>query len=132
MTTYSQKLKDPRWQKKRLEILQRDDFTCQNCHDRTSQLHVHHKKYNFGNDIWDYNNELLITFCNECHNKVSELKKNIKLRIDLDFVFPDYLNELDEILEIIECFNPYDLMEIKHMAEKYNNKRIKRILKNNG
>ncbi len=26
---YASKLKDPRWQKKRLEILQRDDFACQ-------------------------------------------------------------------------------------------------------
>lgn len=31
---YSQKLLDPRWQRKRLEILQRDDFTCQVCSDK--------------------------------------------------------------------------------------------------
>lgn len=33
--TYSQKLRDPRWQKKRLEILERDSFTCQHCHDHS-------------------------------------------------------------------------------------------------
>lgn len=27
--TYAEKLKDPRWQKRRLEIFERDDWTCQ-------------------------------------------------------------------------------------------------------
>lgn len=38
---YLEKLKDPRWQKRRLEIFQRDEFTCQVCFDTESTLHVH-------------------------------------------------------------------------------------------
>jgi hypothetical protein len=128
--TYAEKLKHPKWQKKRLEILERDNFMCQNCGDNESQLHVHHIKYIFGNEIWDYKDNLLITFCKDCHNKVSELKKEVKNRIDLDFVHPEYLEELDLMLEIVEFFNPYDLMMLRKYAEKYNNKRIKKLLKN--
>ena len=45
---YAEKLKDPRWQKKRLEILERDAWVCQKCFDTKSTLHVHHRIYNGG------------------------------------------------------------------------------------
>lgn len=40
---YSQLLKDPRWQKKRLEILDRDDWKCTHCEAEHKTLHVHHR-----------------------------------------------------------------------------------------
>ncbi len=64
--TYSDKLKDPRWQKKRLEIMERDKFTCQCCGDTTTELHVHHKKYTTKN-IWDEPNYNLSLICKHCH-----------------------------------------------------------------
>ena len=45
MSTYQEKLKHPKWQKKRLEILQRDEFKCVHCLDGESTLHVHHNMY---------------------------------------------------------------------------------------
>ena len=71
MKTYSEKLKDPRWQKKRLKILNRDKFTCKLCGDTETTLHVHHKEYISGNDPWDYPNKLLVTICGHCHNELS-------------------------------------------------------------
>lgn len=67
MSTYKEKLLDPRWQKKRLEILQRDNFTCQHCWDKESTLHVHHKEYFKGLDPWDIKNDYLVTLCESCH-----------------------------------------------------------------
>lgn len=64
---YSDLLKSPKWQKKRLEIMNRDKFTCKLCGDTETQLHVHHKEYINGNDPWDYDNKLLITICEDCH-----------------------------------------------------------------
>jgi hypothetical protein len=64
---YSEKLKDPRWQKKRLEILQRDNWACQSCFDNESTLHVHHRRYIPNIQPWEYPNELLITLCVSCH-----------------------------------------------------------------
>ena len=65
--TYKEKFKDPRWQKKRLQILERDLFACKLCSDTTSTLHVHHRYYEGYKDPWDYNNSCLITLCESCH-----------------------------------------------------------------
>jgi hypothetical protein len=73
--TYSEKLRDPRWQKKRLEIMQRDKFTCQLCCDDENTLNVHHHKYINGKDPWDYDNNDLITLCEECHEYESKYRK---------------------------------------------------------
>lgn len=72
--TYVEKLKDPRWQKKRLEILQRDEFECQSCGDKESTLHVHH--YTYSENPWDTPDDDLLTLCEKCHAEVEQLKKD--------------------------------------------------------
>lgn len=69
MATYAEKLKDPRWQRKRLEILQRDDFTCVACGDKEEALHVHHGFYRRNCEPWDYPSESLWTLCEACHEE---------------------------------------------------------------
>ena len=64
---YSELLKDPRWQKKRLEILQRDNFKCMSCGETKDTLHVHHIRYEYGNNPWDATDKDLITLCEACH-----------------------------------------------------------------
>lgn len=66
--TYSEKLKDPRWQKKRLEILQRDEFACVRCGNSKLTLHVHHKSYIPDQDPWDYEDDNYETLCFVCHD----------------------------------------------------------------
>ena len=63
--SYSEKLKDPRWQKKRLEILSRDNFTCLLCDDTETELHINHLQYT--GEPWDAPNEFLETLCKHCH-----------------------------------------------------------------
>jgi len=70
---YSDKLRDPRWQKKRLEVMQRDDFTCLACGDKTTTLNVHHKYYS-GNP-WEADMDGLETLCETCHKDRSFLNK---------------------------------------------------------
>ena len=74
--TYSEKLRDPRWQRKRLEVLQRDDFTCQECSSTTKTLHIHHLDYEKGFEPWDYPLDYLVTLCEDCHLAVEQYKKN--------------------------------------------------------
>lgn len=74
MSTYSEKLKDPRWQKMRLEIMQRDEFTCQMCKSTEDTLHVHHKYYLPGREPWEYSARTLITLCENCHTEEEECK----------------------------------------------------------
>lgn len=59
--------KDPRWQKKRLKIMERDEFMCQSCYDKESTLNVHHKFYIPNKKPWEYSDNLLITLCEGCH-----------------------------------------------------------------
>lgn len=73
MTAYSTLLKDPRWQKKRLKILERDYFACLACGDGESTLHVHHCYYEKGKKPWEYEDSSLLTLCEECHETESEL-----------------------------------------------------------
>lgn len=72
-TTYSEKLRDPRWQRKRLEIMERDHFTCRLCGDASSTLNVHHLRYRKGHDPWDYNENYLVTTCETCHERMHVL-----------------------------------------------------------
>lgn len=70
--TYAEKLKKPEWQRRRLEILSRDQFTCQLCGDKETELHVHHKSYS--GEPWDANDTELETLCKHCHASLEEMK----------------------------------------------------------
>lgn len=69
MTTYFEKLKDPRWQKKRLEVLASKDFRCEVCHDASKTLHVHHKQYFKRREPWEYEAKQLSVVCETCHKE---------------------------------------------------------------
>lgn len=99
---YAEKLKDPRWQKKRLEILNRDEWTCQGCFDTYSTLHVHHKRYIKGNDPWDCPDSILITLCEDCH------------------AAEDVFNNCNELNDAVrEKFLSYDIGKIADGFKKY-------------
>lgn len=68
--TYSELLKDPRWQKRKTQILTRDNFTCQLCGDKSTTLHVHHKFYQDGFLPWEYKDYVLVTLCEKCHSLI--------------------------------------------------------------
>ena len=67
--TYSEKLQDPRWQKKRLEIMSRDGFRCVNCLSETNTLTVHHFYYISGRMPWEYPAPSMATLCRKCHSE---------------------------------------------------------------
>ena len=63
--TYASKLKNPKWQKLRLNVFERDKFTCILCKDDTTELHVHHTLYK--GEPWEAPIETLKTVCKTCH-----------------------------------------------------------------
>ena len=65
---YAEKLKDPRWQRRRLEVLERDNFTCELCGATHKTLHVHHGYYANDMDPWDYAMSSLHCVCEDCHD----------------------------------------------------------------
>ena len=67
--TYQEKLLDPRWQRKRLEIFQRDDWRCQKCGSLQDTLHAHHLYYEKGAEPWEYPMDAYMTLCASCHQE---------------------------------------------------------------
>jgi hypothetical protein len=105
--TYAEQLLDPRWQKKRLEILDYFNFQCEICGDDKSTLHVHHKRYIRGRKVWEYENKQLACLCKICHSnqhdsehKFDELIGHIQL---------DGPNNKDDVYFLIAGFINYEV-----------------------
>lgn len=96
---YSDLLKDPRWQKLRLRVFERDNFHCQLCDGHTTTLAVHHKRYIRGKKPWDYELNMLITLCEGCHSlfhkkeSISPEPKQV-IATELPIVGPNFFNHL--------------------------------------
>lgn len=93
--TYFELFKRPEWQRKRLEILERDLWCCQICFSTTAELHVHHAYYIAKRKPWDYPDEALRTLCKNCHDSVTQVGKThppfweqllIKLHFNSDII----------------------------------------------
>ncbi len=79
--TYYEKLRDPRWQKKRLAVLDAAGWRCEECGAEGRELHVHHGYYGKGLDPWDYSDKTLHTLCDNCHEIAEQLLAEIRERI---------------------------------------------------
>ena len=79
---YSELLKDPRWQKRRLEILNANNFTCECCGDKETTLHIHHITYH--GLPWEASDDMMQCVCADCHYILEDIKKISK------FIFYEY------------------------------------------
>ncbi len=94
-----------------MEILDRDDFKCQNCHSTTESLHVHHIAYTNG-EPWEIQPDLLITLCENCHEKETlELKKASQNLISAVKSKSFNSNDINKLAGLIEK------MPIRHINE---------------
>lgn len=108
--TYSEKLKDPRWRQRRLEILERDEYACQDCGHESKSNHVHHIVYRFDCEVWEYPDNELKTFCASCHEQTTRYKKELKYLIDTKFAKIDRLYELKNLIQILSEFSEDEIM----------------------
>lgn len=93
---YWELLRDPQWQRKRLEVMQRANFKCERCGDASSTLNVHHTYYTKGAMPWDYPDEALKCWCEPCHEYWHKGKYAIDLA--LAELGPDRLKEVVRFL----------------------------------
>jgi len=65
---YYKALQDPKWQKRRLKVFERDSWKCRKCGSKKRMLVVHHLKYT---KKYPRNEpmEHLITWCKKCHDR---------------------------------------------------------------
>lgn len=80
LSAYGEKLKNPQWQKLRLQILERDGWACQSCFDEGKTLQVHHCYYAKG-DPWNTPPNCLITLCEDCHKERQEEEEKAKMAL---------------------------------------------------
>lgn len=78
--TYAEKLRDPRWQRKRLIILQRDQFACRDCGNSHNELQVHHCFYSRC-EPWEIADEMLLTVCGVCHKTRQDMENELKFDV---------------------------------------------------
>lgn len=74
MSKYSSQLRDPRWQRKRLEVFKAACFECQSCGEKEKELHAHHTIYRKGNNPWEYENSEILCICCDCHDLINNQK----------------------------------------------------------
>lgn len=75
--SYSELLKDPRWQRKRLEALELGEWRCCVCRSKTETLNVHHRVYRNGAKPWEYEPSELEVLCDGCHELAHTCKKEL-------------------------------------------------------
>lgn len=72
--SYYELLKHPLWQKKRLEVMQRAEFSCESCGSTDKMLQVHHAYYEKAKSPWEYPDESLHCLCEDCHREAQDFK----------------------------------------------------------
>jgi hypothetical protein len=105
--SYWEKLQDPRWQRRRLEALEKAEFACELCYDNESPLHVHHKEYFKGREPWEYELEQLAVLCEGCHSNTHGSDDRLRLicsRLDIDGP-----RSRDEMASLISGYSGNDL-----------------------
>lgn len=75
---FSEQIKDPRWQKKRLQVLELHDFKCEICGNTENELHVHHSRYIKNRMYWEYDNDVLMCLCSKCHERIHKKTQVVK------------------------------------------------------
>lgn len=107
--TYQQKLLDPRWQRKRLEAMEKAEFACEMCGDKESTLHVHHKQYIKGREPWEYEIGQLAVLCKDCHSSGHD--SDDRLNLVCSFADIDGPYSRDSVADLISGYmgKPLDL-----------------------
>ncbi len=92
----SDQYRDPRWQRLRLRVFERDGWKCRMCNQDGKTLHAHHPVYRaFSEGPWDYEVDELVTVCEDCHKEEHETKSLGKSAMLLEFVKQGVWSEED-------------------------------------
>jgi len=115
--TYAEKLRDPRWQRKRLEALDNAGWRCSGCRDKTSTLYVHHNFYVRGREPWEYSVEELTVACDPCHSRFDALRAELTEWLAL--VEPFAMEELLGFVKALACrsVNEYQAVAFHSLEE---------------
>lgn len=113
MKTYSEKLKDPRWQQFRMRVFASKGFACATCGDQdkpaNDRNHIHHKRYIYGKEPWEYDFDDVEVLCPECHEEIHECEN--KWRSMIRHMPSWMVQEFDTMAETFKGMDPEKMIQ---------------------
>lgn len=81
--SYQEKLRDSKWQERRLRLLDKAQWKCDlcDCERPSAGLQVHHPVYLTGLDPWEYPDELVTVLCEPCHIQRQAIERDFFARV---------------------------------------------------
>lgn len=101
--TYSEKLKDPRWQRRRLEMLEAANWTCDQCGSTDQTLHVHHNFYRTKTDPWNYPDHALRVLCEDCQEMAEIQRRELNEVIECLYDDEHIESSVDSVIGFIKA-----------------------------
>ncbi len=102
--SYTSVLQDPRWQRKRLQVLERANWRCEWCGDGRQNLQVHHGYYGKTDgklrSPWEVPDNVLYCLCDPCHEK-AELARQA-LYLELGRIHPRHHWHVRQLLQEVQ------------------------------
>jgi hypothetical protein len=99
--TYSQKLRTPEWREFRERVFAhypRVCFDCANDPEDTEKMEVHHRRYFWGREPWEYEMEDVRIVCRACHDEIHKCE--------------------DAWRNIIRALPPWVVSEVQRLADE--------------
>lgn len=79
-SSYSEKLRDQRWQNISRRKKEWAEYKCQDCGNENN-LQVHHCYYRYGLEPWQYPMDSLRCLCDDCHKKRGALEMEFRAKL---------------------------------------------------
>jgi hypothetical protein len=125
---YADLLKDPRWQRLRLEVMDRAGFKCELCGNGKLELNIHHKRYRAGAKPWEYELPELLCICLDCHQKLHGITPEAAPAVNIEMGISRYDKSL--LIFMLSCpeessfleasdFDDPTVYESKGISDKY-------------
>ena len=108
--TYSEKLKDPRWQRRRLEVLEAAQWKCERCDAGNKTLHVHHNFYRSKTEPWEYPHHAFAALCEECHQLAEFDRRELKACIESIYEAEDPLVNLHGAIGLLRGLRMFNTL----------------------
>jgi hypothetical protein len=126
---YQDQLKDPRWQKMRLKIYERDEFTCTRCGSQDNTLNAHHKAYESSSAPWAYPDHWITTLCDTCHASVHEGMDEALNQLCQDLkVFGFFPEDIRMLSRAIAKSEPMHLTDVVASAIAFNIQNMQQLM----
>ena len=117
--TYQEQLKSPKWQKKRLQVLEYYNYECQLCHNDEKELHVHHLIYRDNHLLWDYDITEYAVLCKSCHKNWHETLKLFNLELGQTFLHGDTIVWFDDLIGVLRASKEMESKEFRSIISRF-------------